>query len=406
LCCFVKTSKEKQHPENNYDLMKIYSKFYALLFIAIPFFSLAQKIKGKIIDEDTHTAIPYATVQSDAKQKTISNENGEFELNVSALPAQLNISHISYQSARLKVADTSLSEIKLKSVSLNLDEVSVGNYALTLMKDVLEKAKKTYKEPNYAKAFLRQVAYENSKPTYLNEIYFNADWRNYGLISWNPTQARYLKGKSSVSYTNISFFSLALSGYLFNTAHTKPLSPKLDSLYEFRVKSTYKSGETEIAVISCKPKIKIDKMFFEGDYYINTDTHDVLKIEGTINNFNLNISGPRGVKVKEVDFMAQYKINNEGKNVLDFSTLNIKSTLTVLGLDTKNTEFSSALYAIDYQNIYNKDLKDIQAKTNDVAMTKDMIYNQQFWNDNQTIKRTVREEEAIKSLEEVPKAKK
>lgn len=377
------------------------------LLIIIPVLGIAQiKIKGKILNSDDQSPIPFATIQTDLQHKTISNETGDFELTVPQLPIVLKVSHTSFQAITLNKIDENSVNITLKPVVLTLNEVVVGNYALTLMKKALAKAKETYQEPNYAKAFLRQIAFENDKPTYLNEIYFNADWKNYGLVKWNPTQARYLKDNGMISYTNFSFFSLAFSGYLFNDVHVKPLITKLDSLYTFKLKATYQLDDNEIAIVSCVPKTKIDKMYFEGDYFINTATADVVKIEGVINNMKFNSSGPFSVKNMGAEFMSAYKINEAGKNVLEISTFNVKNKFSFVGIKTKQSSFSSTLYMIDYNTSYNENLTDINSKTNDINTTKGMMYDANFWTDNQTVKRTDKEAQAIKALEAVKPVKK
>jgi len=374
---------------------------FLLLFI-FPFFAIAQlKISGKITSSEDNSPIAFVTIQAGKDQKTISNENGEFELSISSLPAIIKLTHTSFEGVVIQKPDTSRILVKLKPIVLSLKEVVIGNYALNLMKNAFEKAKETYKEPNYAKSFLRQIAFEKDKPTYLNEIYFNADWRNYGFIKWNPTQARQLKDKGMISYTNIGFFAMALSGYLFNDIHHKPLITKLDSLYTFKLKGTYELAGEVIAIISCTPKIKINKMHFEGDYFVNTATYNVLKIEGAINNMNMSSSGMMNIKNMGIDFMAQYKINSQGRNTLDFSTLNLNSRLKVLGIKAKESTFSSTLYMIDYNDVYNVDLKDINSTTNDNTTIKDMTYDANFWIENPMIMRTPREIEAVKALEKV-----
>ncbi len=387
-------------------MKKKYLFIFFTTFSLLPLLSLAQTIKGRIKDASNHTGIAFATVFADAAHKTITNENGEFELKIATLPADIIISHISYEPKKIKLVKEQDIDVSLNPVSLNLNEVVVGSYAPSLMKNVYEKAKHYQDEPQYARAFLRQVAYENEQPASLNEIYSDADWRTYGLLKWNPTESRYLKKDNHISYTNLSFATFLLSGFMSNSVYAKPLSPKMDSVYIYKIKNTYKAGDQEIAVVSCTIKIKTEKPYFEGDYYIDTETYDVLKIDGTLKNFSLNSKGLMGLKLKEIGLTAQYNVNKQGKSILDFCTLVLKSKMTVLGIGAKTTELYNTLYAIDYNDRYNKDLKDIQRKTNDVETATGITYNPQFWKDNQTIKRTLKEEEAIKILEEAPKAKK
>ena len=374
--------------------------FCIILFWLIPNCLLAQTIKGKVIDEVSNGGIAYATIQTDENHKTISNENGEFELAVQALPCELMVSHISYQPIKIKANQEHLT-LKLKAVIQTLNEVVVGNYGLSLMKSAYDKAKDNTEESHYVKAFFRQIAYEADKPTYLNEIFFNADWKSYGLIKWAPTESRFLKGDSHISYSNISVSAFLISGYLTNKQFIKPLSPKLDSLYSFKIKSIYKLGDEEIAIINCKLKVKTKSSYFEGDYYVNTNTYDVLKIDGDLGNYGLSSKGiVLGVKPKGVNIMSQYSINSQNKAVLDFSVLTLKSKMTVLGLGTKNLELYNTLYMVDYNKAHNNNLKEIVKKTNDVKTTQNMVYNPEFWKVNPTIKRTAKEEEAIKTLEE------
>ncbi|WP_431295040.1 carboxypeptidase-like regulatory domain-containing protein [Pedobacter sp. P26] len=122
----------------------------------MPNLLLAQTIKGKITDELSNDGVAYVTVQADAKHKTISNENGEFELAVSSLPCDLTISHISYQPIKIKANDIILN-LKLKAIVQNLEEVVVGNHALSLMKSAYTKAIKIVDESYYAKAFFARL---------------------------------------------------------------------------------------------------------------------------------------------------------------------------------------------------------------------------------------------------------
>ncbi|RZL30900.1 MAG: carboxypeptidase-like regulatory domain-containing protein, partial [Pedobacter sp.] len=354
-----------------------------------PLLTFAQNIlKGKITDETTNEPIQFATVQIDTKYKTISNESGEFELNVATLPTTLFISHVSYQALKIQKNNNELVNIKLKPLTLTLKEVVIGDYAVSLMKNAFEKGKETTENAHYGKGFLRQIAYEADRPTYLNEMYFNTDWRNFGMVKWHPLEARYLRDKATISYTNLSFFTLAFSGFLANNVHHKGLIAKLDSIYTFKLKGTYQLGDEEIAIVSCKPKVKLSKMYFEGDYFINTNTYDVLKLDGTVHNFNMNSSGILGIKNEGLKLMAQYKLDKNGINVLDFSTFNVTSRLKVLGIGAKTTTFASTLFMVDYGDIYNKDLEELSVKTNDISTSKGINFNPSFWNENQTIKRT------------------
>lgn len=365
------------------------------------------KINGIVVEKNSGVPVSFATVQMKNVKSTLTNENGEFELSVPALPAEISISHLNYNAVIAKFNDaTSVLRIVLEPKTLVLKEVSVGNPATAIMQDVSDKALKNYERSNYGKAFLRQIAYENGQPTYMNEIFLDAEWKPYGLIAWHPTQARHLKAAKGISYTNTSFFSFILSGYLANSIHKKPLLRKVDSLYKFRMAGTYDQNGQEIAKIICTPKPVLKGMRFEGIYYVNTATNDVLKIEGTIKGMHFSSMGPVSVTNKEAVFIAQYKLNAAGDNVLDYSIFNTTNRLRVLGFGTQDTDLYATLYMVDNTQFNKSELKEVSGTIDDSSLVKAMTYDADFWKQNQGIKRTAKEKAAIEILEKIPQVKK
>jgi len=373
---------------------------FLLLFISSAYVLAQQKIAGTVVEKNTGTPIAFATVQVKNLKSTLTNENGEFELVVPELPVQILISHLNYAGAGLQVitAGTEL-KIALDPQAMTLKEVTVGNPAIAIMQDAADKAYKTYNKSNYGRALLRQIAYESDRPVYLNEIWLDAEWKPYGLIAWHPTQARHLQGAKGISYTNTSFFSFILTGYLANSIHQKPLLKKVDSLYNFKLAGTYSQDGEEIAKIICTPKNKLKGKRFEGSYYVNTVTNNVLKIEGVIKGMYFKSSGPVSVKNKETTFVAQYRINKHGDNVLDYSMLNTSNSLKVLGFGVQQTDLYSTLYMIDDETINPRELEAVDLEINDTKLVKAMTYNDDFWKKNPGIKRTEKEQAAIEILE-------
>lgn len=372
-----------------------------VLYVA-PLLSLAQqKITGTLTDKSTGSPIAFATVQTKGTKNTLTNENGEFEMVVATLPAEVTVTHLNFEGQTFKIEDT---ERRLK-ISLNpkvllLKEVSVGNPAIAIMQDASDKAMKSYKTSTYGKAFLRQIAYDDGKPVYLNEIVMDAEWRPYGMIAWHPTEARHLETTQGLSYTNFSYYTFALSGYLTNSVHQKPLAGRVDSLYTFKLAGTYDQNGEEIAKIICTPRPILKKgQRFEGVYYVNTVTNDVLKIEGLIKGVVFSGGGPASVKNLETVFVAQYRINKNGDNVLDYSLLNSTNRMKILGFGVKNTDLYSTLYMDDQKNTEGSVLKELTPQIDDTNLVKAITYNADFWSSNQGIKRTEKEENAIRILE-------
>lgn len=383
--------------------------FFSLLIISIATHA-QQRISGIVTEKNTGTPVPFATVQSKNAKNTLTNESGEFEIDVPELPAGITVSHLNYEAVALKISSPAGQlKIALTPKVLTLKEVSVGNPAVVIMQEANDKAIKDTGNVNYGKAFLRQIAYDGGKPVYMNEIFFDAGWKPHALTKWRPTQSRHMQGTKGLSYDNFSFYSFILSGYLSNTLHKKPLSGRhirVDSLYIFKLAGTYDDHGQEIAKISCTPRSFVKGLRFEGFYYVNTTTNNVLKIEGSMQGVVFHTAVIASIKNKETTFTAQYRLNKDGENVLDYSLLNTSNRLKLLGFGVQDTDLYSTLYMTDDESINKNLLEDANAKINDGNMIKAMTFNADFWKNNQGIKRTEKEQAAIEILEKIPQVNK
>jgi len=381
-----------------------------LLFLLLSSFTLSaqQKITGRVVEKNSGDPVAFATIQAKNAKSTLTNGNGEFEISVTDLPALLGISHLNYKAVTTKVSEASpVLKIELEAKVLTLKEVKVGNPAVAIMQEASDKAVKNYKKSNFGKAFLRQIAYDGAKPVYLNEIFLDAEWRPYGLIAWHPTQARHLESSRGLSYTNFSYYSFVLSGYLPNNVHKKPMLGRVDSLYTFKLAGTYEQDGQEIAKITCTPKPVLKKgQRFEGTYYVNTVTNNVLKIEGSIKGVVFTGGGPVSVKNVETVLIAQYKLNKAGDNVLDYSLLNSSNRMKVLGFGVKDTDLYSTLYMVDDEPADQSLLKEVTPRIDDTNLVKAITYDADFWRKNQGIKRTDKEQGAIEILEKISQVNK
>jgi len=366
-----------------------------------------QKLSGRITEANTSTPVAFATVQAKNAKSALSNSNGEFEISVTELPAAIVVSHINYNAVTIKAGSTGTPiNITLEPKVLTLREVQVGNPAIVIMQEASDKATKNYKSSNYGRAFLRQIAYDNGKPSYLNEMFLDGEWKAYGMVSWHPTQARHLEASSGMSYTNFSYYSFILSGYLPNEAHKKPMLGRVDSLYTFKLAGTYDQNGQEIAKITCTPKSSVKKgQRFEGTYYVNTVTNDVLKIDGVLKGVVFHGGGPVSVKNLETVLIAQYRLNKAGDNVLDYAILNTTNRMKMLGFGVRDTDLFSTLFMTDDENTDKSLLKPLTPKIDDNSLVKAITFDREFWSKNQGIKRTEKEKEAIDILENTSKVK-
>jgi len=132
-----------------------------MLFLSLGFSCQAQEeqiLKGRVLDDETQTPLPYSNILVLHKNiGTISNEKGDFSLDITELSATdtLSFQYIGYKTKKLVLGNLdSISNITLKENLINLSEVFVfGNPldAKTIIKKIIENKDRNYK-PRITKA--------------------------------------------------------------------------------------------------------------------------------------------------------------------------------------------------------------------------------------------------------------
>jgi hypothetical protein len=363
-----------------------------------------QQVKGTINDTEGKPIAFVTVAVKGTVTGTLTNDLGQFTLQVPTLPAQLAISHLSYISQEVTATDNQPLIISLKQQVVQLQEVVVGNPGLALIKEASAKAGKAVMKNFTGKAFSRQVMTEGEQPVFFAENFLDVQWQNWGITKYNNTNSRYLARPNAVSYTNITLFSYLATGYVGNSQLISPISHNPDSLYKYKIRETFKNGDQEIAVVSCllKDPDNISHAAFEVDIYINTNTYDILKTEGTLAKFKLNKTGLYSIKLKDLKVTSQYKLNSDGINVLDYSSFTITSDVKVMGIGVKKLVYSSKIFILNYDAaIPSSALTDIDlaSKEKDEDRVTKTAYDAAFWQNNPVIRRTQAEDDAISLLE-------
>lgn len=386
-------------------MRKLFPLVVFLLFISNVY---AQQIIQGTISDTSGQPISFISVSIKGMPVgTISNDQGQFLLQVRSFPDTLTFTHLSYMPQQLVVTNSTPIKVILQSQVIQLNEVSVGNPALTLIKLAADKAYKTAITPYLAKAFSRQIMTEADKPAFFAENFLDVQWQNWGITKYKITNARYLKRPDAVSYNNLTLLTYICSEFLKNTMLVTPINHQPDSLYKFKIKETFTNNGQQISVISCALRDPDAKGFaFTGDIYINSDTYDVVKTEGTIHGLKMTLSGPYGAKLKELKIMSQFKLDDKGNNVLDYSSFVLTYDMKVLGLVAKTLNYSSTLFILNYDPTINPaSLTNIDpnTKVNDEEMIKKIPYDPVFWKNNPVIRRTQADDDAITFLEGLKK---
>lgn len=364
------------------------------------------QIRGSIIDKLTKETISFAAigVVNDTKG-TLSNENGAFQLSVNAFPIQLKISCLGYKTTQIEVTNESELVVKLEQVAILLPEATVSLLGSKLMNAVYEKAISDKYEYT-TKGFYRQTTKGNGETTEFLEFYSDflmnpAD----NIVRYEIQNSRYgyvKRDSSSLTFRIFNFKTLVFGVPVAKKKLKKgtaviPLIPKLDEYYKFIVEATYNDGESEIVKIRCVP-INTYTTFFEGDYFINKDTKNIVKIDGEIKGYTgLSFQNEQIRNInKSVRIIAGFKEIGT-QSVVQYIHSSTSSDLTHFPTDrTAQFETKGTLYFYDYFTNESFRGKKVSLKTDDLKEVKNAPYNPEFWKKNNPIKYTIDEDEAIK----------
>ena len=141
--------------------------FFTYLFLAVILQTWsvpAQRIiRGTVRDAETHRLLPAANIQIEGTLSgTITNDEGEYILQIEKLPATLVVSYIGYATRRVEVRADSPEQIDifLQPISYQLEPIVVTDEdpAVRIMREVIRRKQqwrkrlKTYR----AEAYTRQ----------------------------------------------------------------------------------------------------------------------------------------------------------------------------------------------------------------------------------------------------------
>ncbi len=370
------------------------------------------QISGIVIDNATGEPIPYCNIAVESSfTGTASNELGGFVINVDALPAKLVFSHLNYEKQQLEVSETSDLIIELVPLTNILDEVVVvdskrGRYGLELARKVFKKADHNSYRRKHAKAFYRQKSKNGDAYSEFSEIIYDIHYTSREPWDWEILEGRYaLKpgGAHNINYTLLSRLLTPLQPAVHDIIF--PLHHNFESFYDIKVVEHIASGDDEIAVLWFKPKKNLQRKIFDAEMYVNTTSHDILKIVGNITHDNLKL-----VKLTEkntswkdysISYEIAYKQDSVLKSVIDYVKIEQEFDYYKNDDFESHTSSTSNLTFFEYYTpTTRKKLgRQFRKNKNDWQKLDEIGYNQKFWEDNPIVKRTPVEEEVIESFE-------
>jgi hypothetical protein len=392
--------------------MKVASSTIFLLLIS-HLLSAQLMLSGKIQDTETNEPIPFAHIYS-IEAGTTSNNEGEFTLKVSSLPIVLNVSHISYESKKFQLNE--LSEGGL-NITLNLKATQLGDVFITpynvieLVDNAVNKGLNDLSQKIDAEIFYRQITTMDEEPTEMIEAFYDGITSAAGLENIELKNGRFAKNKSNdeITYPSfVNFYYLStipviqqeINDFIF------PINNNYDRYYHYKLTKLLISKEDsfEIAVVNYTPK-ETSLIAMEGELYIDVKTHQIMKLTGTISD-NMGIQFEKSnisIEIENAIFHIDITFDRFQYDVPVLSTINTNIDFDMIENGSKKDIFvTSTLFAYDH------DIKNRNRSTERIGKDGDILkeisktkYRKRFWKDNPIIKRTLEEQNIIKSFEEL-----
>lgn len=376
-------------------------------------------VQGKIIDEKDGSPIPFAHISiSGANTGTSSNEDGEFEINLSKLPTELLVSHLAHEKKLLYVYNELQElEIKLTPSHVTLKEVTIKakrnlNSNYKLVQKAYNLLNKSESEIKYGKAFYRQKSSREEKYTEIFELFYDVEYNTNGIKDWAVQEGRYAfqnKNEYDIFLYNKNFTLLSrlfsirqpdTESYLF------PINTDVKKLFDLELKEIIKFDQRFIAVISYAPKSNVTIPAAKGELYIDIDTYQVLEIKGTFTDASLDIIGFNDENSNwdnyQLDFQISFIDDHSDQLLMDNIQINHSFDYYFKKEHIGKINSSSLLTFYEhYVPVKNKKLGGpINYKTSDMKMIDRIGYNADFWMRNPIVMRTPLEEKLILDFEQ------
>ena len=277
-------------------MKKMILSFILLGLFSISLFAQEVTIQAKVIDVETHRALPNATISVSPEKSTIANADGEFV--IEAEPQEmLTISYVGYKPVSIK-AERVGAVIQLSPYAIELSEVKV-----LPLKTILEKVVSTLKaetaiykkqESNF---YYRQTTQNNGECSEYIEAFLNG-FSEVALRQPSIINGRYgeLKQTDTKKYSYVGNYlsGTCISPYTSKKIRKKwvivPMMANSGNLYQvdYDILSD-KAQDKVLYKIVFTPHADVKKPIVRGVIYVDADTYKILKYEGDILNCDIII---------------------------------------------------------------------------------------------------------------------
>ncbi len=383
-------------------------------------------VKSRVKDSTNGEQLPYVNIYVGKDRGTLTNYDGDFTIVVDSENTMLRISCIGYQTINIMASEVG-EELKMIPMEHSMRELQVRAWPGFLEK-VAKKLNKEYGKKNGKKSqyFMRMTTSLGRRD--LTEAFVEANsainLRNLTMIKGRHGQVTH-EGLTAPTVGDMNFHHLMeiaplirdvvfwdrLITPLSKNATTKYLMNNYDitgeglidtdgkSIYRIKLKTRdinealknteqkEKNAFTEaVRMLLSKRK----RAILEGTLYVDAQTLQPLRFDGSIENLSLQIA--EGLKKTEVGISLTLHVNyRNDKNFTEVSDIAVKM---------KNGDFAcqALLFNVENMNLGLKAKKKNRAKENMLESIESVGFDETLWANSNIIQRTS-EEERLAGLE-------
>ena len=380
-------------------MKKMILSFILLGLFSISLFAQEVTIQAKVIDVETHHALPNATISVSPEKSTIANADGEFV--IEAEPQEmLTISYVGYKPVSIK-AERVGAVIQLSPYAIELSEVKVLPLKTILEKVVSAlKAETDIYKKQESNFYYRQTTQNNGECCEYIEAFLNG-FSEVALRQPSIINGRYgeLKQTDTKKYSYVGDYlsGSCISPYTPQKVRKKknwliiPMMADSENLYQvdYDILSD-KVQDKVLYKIVFTPHAKVKAPIVRGVIYVDADTYRIQKYEGEILNFYVIDKQGKHFDAKQ-SFSVTYTYR---RGFMEVQSVISKGAFSAYGI---LVNINSTLVNVGKK--YYDGKKKLGNDSNLKNKISSVDYDAKFWNDNTIIKRTPMEEQVVKMFE-------
>ena len=378
------------------------------------------RIKGKILDGEEKTPLPYSSISVLGKNLgTISNLDGDFELKIpeSMKFDSIVISCLGYRQQRLSIAgfgpDSCILNLQPVSVQLNEIKVTVID-ANKIIEKLISKISLNYAtEPEIMTAFYREVLQQDDEYIDVAEALLEIRKSSYEN-SFAEDKIKLIKGRKNLNIRPFQIVDFKIQGgpyYATKLDVVKTLDSFLDlesrDQYKYYLAETMEFNKRDTYVIQFKPKEKEENLSYQGKLYIDMSTFALVHADFSLSRQGLKYAHQLLIKKKPKDFFvrpvkADYSVSY--RKVKNTWHLNNAQTSVNFKVKSKNDKVNSTFHSASELLITDfKPEEGEKFKRNELLNSKDIFtemistFDEHFWDDFNIIQPSEDLRNALKS---------